>query len=54
MPLTEIPETYLAKWCNRKVALKFLRKIQQRHGKVEVLVTDRLRFDDATMIRWEL
>ena len=34
---------------NRKAALKFLRKSMKRHGRPEVLVTDKLRSYGAAM-----
>jgi putative transposase len=45
----EVLESYVTKRRNRKAALKFLRKAMKRHGKVEVLVTDRLRSYGAAM-----
>jgi putative transposase len=45
----EVLESYVTKRRNRKAALKFLRKTMKRHGKVEVLVTDKLRSYGAAM-----
>ena len=45
----EVLESYVTKRRNRKAALKFLRKTLKRHGKVEVIVTDRLRSYGAAM-----
>jgi len=45
----EVLESYVLKRRNRKGALKFLRKIMKRHGKVQALVTDQLRPNDAAM-----
>ncbi len=42
-------ESYVTKRRDRKAALKFLRKTMKRHGKVEVLVTDKLRSYGAAM-----
>jgi putative transposase len=39
----EVLESYVTKRRDRKAALEFLRKTMKRHGKVEVLVTDKLR-----------
>ncbi|MEH6478183.1 MAG: IS6 family transposase, partial [Sneathiella sp.] len=45
----EVLECYLTKRRNRKAALKFLRKSMKRHGRPEVLVTDKLRSYGAAM-----
>lgn len=45
----EVMESYVTKRRDRKAALKFLRKTMKRHGKVEVLVTDKLRSYGAAM-----
>ena len=45
----EVLESYVTKCQNRKAALKFLRKTMKRHGKVEVLVTDKLCSYGAAM-----
>ena len=45
----EVLESYLTKRRDRKAALEFLRKTMKRHGKVEVLVTDKLRSYGAAM-----
>ena len=39
----EVLESYVTKRRDRKAALKFLKKTMKRHGRAEVLVTDRLR-----------
>jgi putative transposase len=45
----EVLESYVTKRRDRKVALKFLRKSMKRHGRPEVLVTDKLRSYGAAM-----
>ncbi|WP_138933405.1 IS6 family transposase [Roseovarius arcticus] len=45
----EVLESYVTKRRYRKAELKFLRKTMKRHGKVEVLVTDKLRSYGAAM-----
>ena len=45
----EVLESYVTKRRNRKAALKFLRKSMKRHGRPEVLVTDKLRSYGAAM-----
>ena len=45
----EVLESFVAKSRDRKAALKFLRKTMKRHGKVKVLVTDKLRSYGAAM-----
>jgi len=45
----EVLESYVTKRRDRKAALRFLRKTMKRHGKVEVLVTDKLRSYGAAM-----
>ena len=45
----EVLESYVTKRRDRKAALEFLRKTMKRHGKVEVLVTDKLRSYGAAM-----
>ena len=45
----EVLESFVTKRRNGKAALKFLRKTMKRHGKVEVLVTDKLRSYGAAM-----
>ena len=45
----EVLECYVTKRRNRKAALKFLRKSMKRHGRPEVLVTDKLRSYGAAM-----
>ena len=39
----EVLESYVSKRQDRKAALKFLRKTMKRHGRVHILVTDKLR-----------
>ena len=59
----EVPESVVTKTRDRKSALKFLKKSMKRHGRPEVIVTDRLRSygaalkdlvrgDDREMGRW--
>ena len=59
----EVLESFVTKSRDRKAALKFLRKALRRHGRPDVLVTDRLRSygaalkdlgrgDDREMGRW--
>jgi putative transposase len=43
LSLREVLESYVTRRRNRKAALKFLRKSMKRHGRPEVLVTDKLR-----------
>ena len=43
----EVLESYVTRRRDRKAALKFLRKSMKRHGRPEVLVTDKLRFYGA-------
>jgi putative transposase len=45
----EVLESYVTKRRDRKAALKFLRKSMKRHGRAEVLVTDKLRSYGAAM-----
>jgi len=45
----EVLESYVTKRRDRKAALKFLRKSMKRHGRPEVLVTDKLRSYGAAM-----
>ena len=45
----EVLESYVTKRRDRKAALEFIRKTMKRHGKVEVLVTDKLRSYGAAM-----
>jgi putative transposase len=42
-------ESYVTKRRDRKAALKFLKKTMKRHGRSEVLVTDKLRSYGAAM-----
>ena len=39
----EVLESYVTKMRDKKAALKFLRKAMCKHGRPEVVVTDRLR-----------
>ncbi|MCA0930808.1 IS6 family transposase, partial [Ruegeria profundi] len=39
----EVLESFVTKTCDKKAALKFLRKAMRKHGRPEVIVTDRLR-----------
>jgi len=39
----EVLETIVTRTRDRKAALKFLKKAMRRHGRPEVIVTDRLR-----------
>ena len=59
----EVLESFVTKTRDRKAALKFLKKSMKRHGRPEVIVTDRLRSygaalkelgrgDDREMGRW--
>ena len=45
----EVIESIVTKCRDRKAALKLLRKTMKRHGKVAVLVTDKLRSYGAAM-----
>jgi putative transposase len=45
----EVLEAYVSKKRNRKAALKFLRKTMKRHGRPNILVTDRLRSYGAAL-----
>ena len=45
----EVLESYVTKRRDRKAALKLLRKSMKRHGRPEVLVTDKLRSYGAAM-----
>ena len=45
----EVLESYVTKRRDRKAALKFLRKSMKRHGRPEVLVTDKLRSYGAAL-----
>ncbi|AGI68982.1 putative IS6-family transposase [Octadecabacter antarcticus 307] len=45
----EVLESYVTKRCDRKAALKFLRKSMKRHGRPEIIVTDKLRSYGAAM-----
>lgn len=44
----EVLESFVTKTRDKKAALKFLKKSLKRHGRVEELVTDRLRSYGAT------
>lgn len=39
----EVPENFVTKTRDRKAASEFLRKVMHKHGRSEVIVTDRLR-----------
>jgi len=45
----EVLESYVKKRRNRKAALKFLKKATRKHGRPEVIVTDRLRSYGAAL-----
>ena len=45
----EVLESFVTKTRDRKAALKFLRKTLKRHGRVEEIVTDRLRSYGAAL-----
>ena len=45
----EILESYVTKTRDKKAALKFLRKAMRKHGRPEVIVTDRLRSYGAAL-----
>ncbi len=45
----EVLESYVVKRRDKKAALKFLRKEMRKHGKPEVIVTDRLRSYGAAL-----
>jgi putative transposase len=45
----EVLETFVSKRRDRKAALKFLRKALKRHGRPEIIVTDRLRSYGAAL-----
>ena len=45
----EVLESYVTKRRNRKAALKFLRKAMKRHGRPDILVTDKLRSYGAAL-----
>ena len=40
---SEVLEIFVTKMRDKKAALKFLRKAMDKHGRPEVVVTDRLR-----------
>ena len=40
---SEVLESFVTKMRDEKAALKFLRKAMDKHGRPEVVVTDRLR-----------
>ena len=48
----EVLENFVTKTRDKKTALKFLRKAMRRHGRPEVIVTDRLRSYVAAL--WEI
>jgi putative transposase len=45
----EVLEFFVTKRRDRKAALRFLKKLMKRHGRVEAVVTDRLRSYGAAM-----
>ena len=45
----EVLESFVTKTRGKKAALKFLRKAMRRHGRPEVIVTDRLRSYGAAL-----
>ena len=45
----EVLESFVTKTRDKKAALKFLRKAMRRHGRPEVVVTDRLRSYGAAL-----
>ncbi len=45
----EVLESYVTKTRDKKAALKFLRKAMRKHGRPEVIVTDRLRSYGAAL-----
>ena len=45
----EVLKSYVTKRCDRKAALKFLRKWMKRHGHPHILVTDKLGSYGAAM-----
>ena len=45
----EVLESFVTKRRNKKAALKFLKKAMRKHGRPEVIVTDRLRSYGAAM-----
>ncbi|CUH48077.1 IS6 family transposase [Ruegeria atlantica] len=45
----EVLESYVTKTRDKKAALKFLRKAMRKHGRPEMIVTDRLRSYGAAM-----
>ena len=46
---SEVLESFVTKMRDRKAALKFLRKAMDKHGRPEVVVTDRLRSYGAAL-----
>ena len=45
----EVLESFVTKRRDRRAALKFLRKSMKRHGRPQIIVTDKLRFYGAAM-----
>ena len=45
----EVLENFVTKTRDTRAALKFLKKAMKKHGREEILVTDRLRSKDASM-----
>lgn len=46
---SEVLESFVTKMRDKKAALKFLRKAMDKHGRPEVVVTDRLRSSGAAL-----
>jgi putative transposase len=46
---SEVLESFVTKMRDKKAALKFLRKAMDKHGRPEVVVTDRLRSYGAAL-----
>ena len=45
----EVPESFVTKTRDKKAALKFLKKAMRKHGRPEVIVTDKLRSYGAAL-----
>lgn len=45
----EVLESFVSKTRDRKAALKFLRKTRKKHGRADVIVTDKLRSHGAAL-----
>ena len=46
---SETPESYVTKARDKKTTLKFLKKAMRKHGRPQVIVTDRLRSFGAAL-----